>query len=90
MFTYPEAIRYLCGDPSLQSDDDRRDEARTVVADAVWVLVKEDGDGRGELYDWIAEGDWAPADLNRMEAFSAEALAAEWDEYQRRAQREAC
>lgn len=83
--SYTDALRYLCGDPALRSDDDRRDEARKVVAGAVWALATEEGDGEGEMYDWVAEGDWSPADLGRLEAFSPEALAAEWDELQRSA-----
>lgn len=85
-FTYTEAVRYLCGDPALRSDDDRHDEARHIITDAVWALAKEDGDGKSEMHDWIAEGDWSPAELNRLEAWSVEALAAEWDAYQRQAQ----
>lgn len=85
-FTYEQAIRYLCGDPALRSNDDRRDEAREVITDAVWALAKEDGDGKGEMWDWIAEGDWSPAELARLEAWTPDALAAEWDAYQRQAQ----
>lgn len=85
---YEQAVRYLCGDPALRNDDeDRRDEARDVITDAVGALVKEEGGGKGELRDWIAEGDWSPAQLNQLEAWSAEALAAEWDNYQREARR---
>lgn len=82
-FTYEQAIRYLCGDPALQSEDDRRDEARNVVTDAIWALATEEGDGKGEMRDWVAEGDWSPSDLGRLEAFAPDALAVEWDTYQR-------
>lgn len=83
---YEQAVRYLCGDAAQQlGADDRRDEARDVITDAVWQLVEEDGDGKGELRDWIAEGDWSPAELSRLDAWSAAALAAEWDAYQRAA-----
>lgn len=90
MFSYTEAIRYLCGDPALRQfyADDRRDEARKVIADAVWALTKEDGDGYGEMYDWIAEGDWSPSMLKNLATETVNspgALAAEWDEMQRRA-----
>lgn len=86
MFSYTEAIRYLCGDPSLQSDDDdRRDEARTVITDAVWPLAAEEGDGKGEMWDWIAMGSWSMADLRSPESVTAAAIAAEWDEMQREA-----
>jgi transcriptional regulator of met regulon len=88
-FTYEQAIRYLCGDPVFQSNDDRRDEARDAITEAVWLLVKEDGNGKGELRDWIAMGDWSPYDLHRLDALAPSALAAEWDEYQRQAQQEA-
>jgi hypothetical protein len=88
-FTYEQAVRYLCGDPVFQGEDDRRDEARDAITEAVWILVKEKGNGKGELRDWIAMGDWSPYDLHRLDALAPSALAAEWDEYQRQAQREA-
>jgi hypothetical protein len=81
--SYIESVRYLCGDRDAYEGQDLRDEARTVITDAVWGLAKEDGDGKGEMWNWIAEGDWSPADLSRLDAFSPAALAAEWDQYQR-------
>jgi len=83
--SYTEAIRYLCGDRAAYEGQDLRDEARSVITSAVWDLVTEEGDGKGEMWDWIAEGDWSPADLGRMEAYSPAALAAEWNQYQRNA-----
>lgn len=84
--TYTEALRYLCTHSSLNDKEDLRQEAADVIVDAVWYIAKETGDGKGEMHDWIMEGDFSPADLNRLEAFSPEALAAEWDTYQRNAQ----
>lgn len=84
--TYTEALQYLCTHSSLNDKEDLRQEAADVIVDAVWYIAKEAGDGKGEMHDWIVEGDFSPADLNRLEAFSAEALAAEWDTYQRNAQ----
>jgi len=85
---YEQALRYLCGDTTVgdtRPGEDRKDEARDVITDAVWALVTEEGDGKGELRDWIATGDWSPTELNRLEAHSAAALAAEWDSYQQAA-----
>lgn len=81
--TYTGALRYLCTHSSITDEEDLCDEAAKVITDAVWALAKEEGDGKGEMHDWIIEGDFSPADLNRLEAYSPEALAAEWDQYQR-------
>lgn len=81
--TYTEALQYLCTHSTLNDEEDLRQEAADVIVDAVWYIAEEAGDGKGEMHDWIMEGDFNPADLSRLEAFSAEALAAEWDTYQR-------
>ncbi len=86
---YEQALRYLCGDTTVgdtRPGEDRKDEARDVITDAVWALVTEEGDGKGELRDWIATGDWSPTELNRLSAWTAQTLAADWDTMQRIAQ----
>lgn len=82
--TYDEALTILMTGRAHELWSER-DEARQVVTDAVWSLATEEGDGKGEMYDWIAEGDFSPADLARKGAYSADALAAEWDALQRAA-----
>lgn len=84
--TYTEALQYLCTHSTLSDGEDLRHEAADVIVDAVWYIAEEAGDGKGEMHDWIMEGDFNPADLGRLEAYSPEALAAEWDTYQRNAQ----
>ena len=44
--SYEEAIRYLCGDPALQDNNARREQARDVITDAVWERAFEEGGGR--------------------------------------------
>ena len=73
--TYTEALQCLCTHSSLNDEEDLRQEAAGVIVNAVWYLAKEAGDGKGEMHDWIMEGDFSP-----------DVLAAEWDAYQRQGQ----
>lgn len=84
--TYDEAFTLLCTGRAHPEWDERHHEARETVARAVWAVATEEGDGYGEMFDWIATGDFSPADLERRTAFTAAALAAEWDGMQRDAQ----
>ncbi len=84
-FTYEQAVRYLAGDPALRSDDDRRDEARSIIVDTVWPLTEEDGEGVGEFRDWIAEGSFGDYSTYYPAYQTPECIANEWDEYQRSA-----